>query len=187
MPNARRHDEIAVSSAVLMTPVSAAVWLSLNKSPIEAGVYTLLFIGSHLICSYWLSPDLDLNSAIDDRWGPLKYIWKPYEWAVPHRHWFSHSGISVIFRLLYLALYGLGVVLIVNTFAAGTLAVVGGWLMHIAQTYPLECGLFLLGAVVSDSIHTMTDYLYTSGKRWLRTLPRPVRRLFVGRNRTRRS
>ena len=62
------------------------------------------------------SPDLDLDSAIDDRWGIFFWIWRPYMWLVPHRSRLLSHGLVIapLLRLLYfylvvLLLIGFGV------------------------------------------------------------------------------
>jgi uncharacterized metal-binding protein len=170
-----------------MAPVSGAAWLVLGGTPKQALTNTAIFIGSHLACSYWLSPDLDIDSAIDNRWGILGFLWKPYEKAVPHRHWLSHSGFSVLLRLLYLLAIIVIVLLLLNQVFAGVWHQSVAWTERMLDAYPLEIGVFLLGAIVSDAIHTISDYLSTSYKRNVRRMPRFLRRLFTWSSRQRRK
>ncbi len=187
MPSVQRHDDIATVSAFVMAPVSGAAWLALGGTPEQALTNTAIFIGSHLACSYWLSPDLDIDSAIDNRWGILGFLWKPYEKAVPHRHWLSHSGFSVLLRLLYLLAIIVIVLLLLNQVFAGVWHQSVAWTERMLDAYPLEIGVFLLGAIVSDAIHTISDYLSTSYKRNVRRMPRFLRRLFTWSSRQRRK
>jgi len=186
MPNAQRHDELAIISAIVMTPISGATWLLLDASPQQAAINTAILVGSHLACSHWLSPDLDIDSSIDNRWGIFGFLWKPYEKAIPHRHWLSHSGFSVLLRLGYLLLIIALVLLLVELVLAGTLLSVYAWLERFVRTHPLEIGLFLLGAFISDALHTITDHISTTRKRWTRNMPRPLRALLNPRYRRRR-
>ncbi|MEB3286272.1 MAG: metal-binding protein [Vampirovibrionales bacterium] len=51
----------------------------------------------------FLSPDLDTRSTPFYRWGPFRFIWWPYQWAVKHRSSLSHGlFVAPFFRLLYL-------------------------------------------------------------------------------------
>jgi uncharacterized metal-binding protein len=161
MPNARTHDRIAITSAFVLAPATAGALILLDEPRTDVMIGTALLVGSHLVCSYWLSPDLDLDSAIDDRWGPLRPIWLPYQKIVPHRHWFSHSGISALLRLLYLAAIALLVLLLAGLLIPGALQTVTTWLGTLVQDYPLETLLVAVGAVVSDAIHTGSDYFST--------------------------
>ncbi len=168
MPNARAHDRIALQSAVVLAPLSAAALLSLDYPPEQVTIGTALLVGTHLACSHWLSPDLDLDSAVDDRWGSLRLIWLPYRRIVPHRHWFSHSGISALLRIVYLVLMLGGLLFLVSFFVPGASDSVAAWLSDMVRTYPRETALIALGAVISDLVHTTTDYLYSLRVRVLR-------------------
>jgi uncharacterized metal-binding protein len=137
-------------------------------APQQAALDTAILVGSHLVCSYWLSPDLDIDSAIDDRWGPLRLLWWPYQRLVPHRHWISHSGVSALLRLLYLVLM-LNAILFLAGFVLPEEAqrVVWGSIVFVRE-HPREMMLVLLGAVFSDIVHTMSDRISTRHKRRLR-------------------
>jgi uncharacterized metal-binding protein len=112
-----------------------------------------------MVCSYWLSPDLDIRSAIAPRWGSLAVLWKPYELVVPHRSWFSHSGISALFRLLYFGVI-VSLVLSATGMVTGFYAT-GIWLYDMARQYPLFTLLVLGGAVFADLLHVVADMVTT--------------------------
>ena len=71
----------------------------------ESGV---IAASANLLGGLLLSPDLDLVSPPYQRWGPLRWIWVPYQRLIPkHRHWLSHGVlIGSVLRLLYLFLWG---------------------------------------------------------------------------------
>ena len=49
--------------------------------------------------------DLDLESDPYNRWGYLKFIWKPYQKVFKHRSFFTHGPIlGTMIRLLWIAL-----------------------------------------------------------------------------------
>lgn len=190
MPDGVTHDKIAVAASPLLTggAVIAQHWA--GRPPLEALLGGLLLTASHLACSHWLSPDLDLGSApIDERWGLLRPIWRPYEALIPHRHWLSHSGLSAILRLVYLfvalnlvlALLA-GVILLqgllIGLFIPGTAgsAALLGWLwgqyvaistagLALVAAHPVETGAVLLGALAADLLHTGADKADTAAKR----------------------
>jgi uncharacterized metal-binding protein len=168
MPNHTVHDTIAL----ITTPIAAAggaaalhIW---GGQPLQPALTSgAILAASHLISSYYLSPDLDLRSAIAPRWGPLSILWKPYEFIVPHRSWLSHSGISALLRLAYL---GLIVSLILS--ALGIITGVydtGLWLYDLATTHPHLTILILTGAILADLIHVAAD-LITSEIRHLTSI-----------------
>lgn len=191
MPSGRTHDLIGVvASPILLATTTVALGLGLKQPALGALMGGLVLTSSHLACTNWLSPDLDLGSSeIAGRWGRLRFIWGPYDRMVPHRHWLSHSGFSAILRLLYLfaALnimsFSIALVMLVMTFVIG-LFVSGTasgrevivWLFDqylalgtagfkLVETYPVETGLFLLGAFISDLLHTVADLISTWVKR----------------------
>src|SRR5919108_4816089 len=100
MPAARTHDAITVATGLALAPLGYFGLISLGKPPADAALDTLILAGAHLLSGIMFSPDLDLDSAIDDRWGIFFWIWRPYMWLVPHRHrWLSHGlVVSAILR-----------------------------------------------------------------------------------------
>lgn len=59
-------------------------------------------LGTTLFSGLMLSPDLDLDSSIYRRWGPLRFLWWPYQKLVPHRSPISHSIFwGPVVRLIY--------------------------------------------------------------------------------------
>jgi uncharacterized metal-binding protein len=173
MPDAKTHDMIAMAASLAIAPASYYALGTLGDPPQMAWYGALWVTGAHLIGSFWLSPDLDIDSAIDDRWGPLFWIWRPYMWAVPHRHWLlSHSGVSGLFRLFYLYLI-VSVILIVLEFLGVLLGLIseqGLYLLFQAlvsggiQAFPRQVALIAAGVVISDLIHSVSDLISTAMK-----------------------
>ena len=53
-----------------------------------------------------LGPDLDIHSIQYRRWGPLRWIWLPYQIAIKHRSHFSHGPvIGTALRIAYLSIW----------------------------------------------------------------------------------
>lgn len=190
MPSGETHDRIAVAVSPLLLVGGAAAARALGQPPLGALLDGLLLTASHLACSHWLSPDLDLGSSlIDKRWGLLAPIWRPYERLIPHRHWLSHSGFSAFLRLAYLfvalnvVLLGLGLLVLligflIGLFIAGTpeAAVLWGWLreqylavstagLALLRARPAEALAVVAGAFFSDFIHSVSDKIDTARKR----------------------
>ena len=98
MPSGKIHDRITAIGAALAVPV----WWYLTPSPPDGAVGGTLVV-STLFSGWFLSPDLDLDSSIYKRWGPLRFLWYPYKKMVPHRSWVSHSWfLSPLMRVGYL-------------------------------------------------------------------------------------
>lgn len=178
MPNARTHDAITIVTGVALAPFSYVTLLAQGHSPAVAGGGTLLLVGAHLLSGIMFSPDLDIDSAIDDRWGPLYWIWRPYMWLTPHRRWFSHGLIlPPLLRLLYFG----GVLSLLWIVVAWLFAQIGivvpryhvyvtRYLLALIDAYPREAWLVAFGFITGGAAHTIADWLVTSGKNILRSL-----------------
>lgn len=201
MPSGSTHDRIAVAASPLLAGAGIAAGHWLGRPPLEAILGGMLLVASHLACSHWLSPDLDLGSApIDERWGVLRPIWRPYERLIPHRHWLSHSGLSALLRLVYLfvalnvVLLLLGLLMLLEGALIGWLVAssVGSralwaWLwerylavstagLALVRAYPAETLAVAAGALAADLLHTLADRADTARKRRYRRRARSARR-----------
>lgn len=100
MASGKTHDEIAVASGPLLGLVAFAVCRNLEAS-VAIGLGCLMG-------GYWLSPDLDTRSRPYQRWGPLRWIWLPYQKTFRHRSPWSHGPlVGTTVRVLYVAAWGL--------------------------------------------------------------------------------
>jgi uncharacterized metal-binding protein len=98
MPNAPTHDFLTL---VTVTGADVAYF---NLAPHPNPTLAALFTASYVFAGYACAGDLDLKSKEYRRWGPLRFLWLPYQKLVPHRSWVSHGLIfGGVFRLLYLA------------------------------------------------------------------------------------
>jgi uncharacterized metal-binding protein len=189
VPGARTHDLITVVTGAALMPPAYAVFA--GAGPVQATSLVGWFVGAHLLSGIMFSPDLDLDSAIDDRWGPLFWIWRPYMWMVPHRRFFSHSLVfSPLLRLLYFYV-AVVVTLVVGAWLLGTAGVTVPYL-HVVVTeriffvlreYPAEVRAFLLGFITGSAAHTIADWLVTGGKRYLRAFGFRVQRDYSNHDR----
>lgn len=103
MPSGRTHDRITWVST---PPVGLVTW-HYTGSLAETLAMGLAFLFAGLM----FSGDLDLPSVQYKRWGPFRWIWKPYQWWIPHRSPLSHGILlGPLVRLAYmsavLALFG---------------------------------------------------------------------------------
>jgi uncharacterized metal-binding protein len=190
MPDARGHDLITILTGAIMAP---PVFASLTASdPPSAALYTGVFVGSHLISGMMFSPDLDLNSAIDNRWGLFGWIWWPYMQVVPHRHFWSHG--LVIPPLLRLG-YFLAFVIVFLYGIARVLALIGivvpdyhihlvASLQSIMADNPTLTMCFFLGFITGGAVHSIADWLVTGGKRYLGMVGYRPRRSYANHDRS---
>jgi uncharacterized metal-binding protein len=120
----------------------------------------VLFAGSYVGASLFLSPDLDLaRSDASQRWRAARFLWLPYAALFRHRG-ISHSPLlGPLTRLLYLVvLGGLG---------WGLLHAVAG--VPFPRAIPWESALpVLVGLYLPQLLHVLLDRVVTSGKRVFR-------------------
>lgn len=182
MPNAQGHDLITIVSGVVMASPAFA-FFSTSGSAVPM-LDTAILIGAHLLSGMMFSPDLDLDSHIDDRWGVFYWIWRPYMRLIPHRHFWSHGLIlAPLLRLLYF--YGM-LQLLIFCFAwlfAQLGVVVPNYhtrlidvILHVVSSYPQQVLIFLLGFITGSAAHTIADWFVTGGKRYLGRMGFRVRR-----------
>ena len=94
MPNANAHDSITYILIPFTFLAAEMYW----GNPVVSVIATLAMLFSGLM----FGPDLDLNSRPYRRWGPLRFIWKPYQAALPHRSHLSHGPLlGTIIRIVY--------------------------------------------------------------------------------------
>lgn len=175
MPDHKTHDQLGLIAAAALIPSSYAVLhYGLDAAPAAAYSGMLLVVGSHLWATWMLSPDLDINSAIYERWGPLRWLWLPYQTFTPHRSWFSHSGISGAFRLVYLALAVWMVLWVLTWFGQAALRIsetpayhdqFWSWLTSSVQAAgPWPAVLIVAGVVIADLVHVVADLVTSEVK-----------------------
>lgn len=101
MPNARAHDSITFALIPFTYLAAEMYW----DDPMTSVIATVAMLFSGLM----FGPDLDLDSKPYRRWGPLRYLWKPYQAALPHRSTLSHGPIlGTVIRIAYfLIVFGL--------------------------------------------------------------------------------
>ena len=177
MPSAPVHDFITVAVAVAAAPVALVAGLP----PGETGALAATF----LVGGLFFSPDLDLHSTPYMRWGPLRFMWWPYQVLIPHRSWLSHSLIvGGLLRLAYFAaiLYALslGLLLLLHLVApvdpTGTLWIATQGLGGYIGRHPAVSLYVLGGFVASGATHVIADVIWSGLKRRFRRLSRRPRR-----------
>lgn len=165
MPSGRTHDRITLWGL----PIVAGLTFGQTQS----GNLTLIVSGAFLFSGLMFGPDLDLHSIQYKRWGPLRWIWIPYQKTLWHRSLWSHGPIiGTTLRVLYLAtwlgllgIFGLGLV---------TLIYGEGWSwQRLAQSakasltgYTAEWIALYLGLELGAVSHSVSDWGGSAYKRF---------------------
>jgi uncharacterized metal-binding protein len=176
MPNARTHDGITVVTGIALAPVTYVALVAQGQPATVSGVDSLVLVGAHLFSGIMFSPDLDIDSAIDNRWGIFYWLWRPYMWLTPHRRWFSHGLVlPPLLRLLYLATVLTLLFLSIAWLLAQISIVVPNYHLYVADylvtlvyAHPRRTWLFAFGFITGGAAHSIADWLATGGKRFLR-------------------
>jgi uncharacterized metal-binding protein len=179
MPGVHTHDVITIVTGAALVPIAYLGQLGAGIDAGEALTNTGLLVGAHIVSGVMFSPDLDLDSAIDDRWGIFYWIWRPYMWVVPHRHRLLSHGlvISQLLRLLYFYVVVM-LLLIGGAWILGRIGIVvpdyhtrlTNTLLGLARDYPRQTLAFIAGFCTGGAAHTIADWMVTGGKRYLRRL-----------------
>jgi uncharacterized metal-binding protein len=171
MPSGKVHDKLTIIGAVAAIPV----WLAFAPRPWDWTAGATL-VGATLFSGLMLSPDLDLNSSIYHRWGPFKFLWWPYQKAIPHRSRLSHSLLlGPALRLAYFALIVWGLFRI-GTWAASLWGPVtmnrnqmsqagGDFLINFWRTHPNHFLMFLVGTFLGTALHVGADAIPHKSKK----------------------
>ncbi len=173
MPNAKTHDILTVASAIALAPPTYFYFHSQGLETQQMWINCALLAGAHLLSGLMFSPDLDIDSAIDNRWGPLFWIWRPYMWLVPHRsRWLSHGlVIPPLLRLLYFTALLLSILQVISwgTRQCGIpcpdlVAVLWQQFVHLTYQQPAAIGVVLIGFITGSAAHTLADWTVSGGK-----------------------
>jgi uncharacterized metal-binding protein len=163
MPMGRTHRAI---NTYLCVPLTGGAIYFAHWSPLQA----IAFGAGYCFATFFMNPDLDLDSVGYQSWGPLRIIWWPYQKALAHRSYFSHFPvISTLLRIVYLMWFPVLLLLLLggSVQAVARDAIFDWW--PIVGIYVL---IFILGMIVSDSIHTILDTVSTDLKRMFSRHPR---------------
>lgn len=134
MPGYRTHDIAAYTAAPIIIVTSLYV---------IPPIYSLLLGAAFLVSNYYFSPDLDIDSIMNRRWGALQWLWWPYKRLFRHRSFWTHSGpFSATVRFLYIVLWLLPLFLIIPP-------------PH--YTFVVIC---YLAMILADMLHTALDLLF---------------------------
>jgi uncharacterized metal-binding protein len=169
VPSGKVHDKITLVGAIVAIPV----WWYLTPAPQNWAIGGTLVV-STLFSGWLLSPDLDLNSSIYKRWGPLRFLWYPYQKMIPHRSWISHSWfLSPLMRVGYLlvmtwlmawaTLWGIRQASGLGPGVPETTPL--DLIQSLYSRFPQHTLMTIIGLIFGTALHTGADTLYSSLKR----------------------
>ncbi|MCK4928803.1 MAG: metal-binding protein [Methanosarcinales archaeon] len=95
MPDGKNHNTINIIILMLILSVTYALFsrpdisIHIQLPGIEL---ILIFSLTYLFGTFFLSPDLDIESSPYNRWGVFKFLWWPYKVIFKHRG-LSHNPV----------------------------------------------------------------------------------------------
>lgn len=166
MPSGRTHDRITLW--LLPGVVTVAFYATLNIS------LTVITCIGFLLGGFMMGPDLDIHSVQYKRWGPLRWIWYPYQASLKHRSRWSHGPlIGTIIRVVYFALWlgilGLVIVEVMNALWDAQLT----WndlrdTVHFSiKTYLWEWVALVIGLELGALSHYASDWIGSNVKKMM--------------------
>lgn len=189
MPNTPVHDFLTIASGIVLAPGIYGVLYEANVANQTAVVITTLILTAHVVSGVLFSPDLDLDSRIHKRWGMFFYIWLPYKWIIPHRHFWSHGlvlppllRLGYFFGMIILTIFlieriaasaGIDLPIVHNSVAWAILAWIG--------QNEMVSVCIAIGFISGSAVHSIADWLHSGGKKLIRTLFVPRRGTQVAR------
>lgn len=153
MPNGKNHTKINITLlfAILLSLHTTFMKTYIPPEYLEFDTITI-FSFAFIFGTYYLSPDLDIQSEPFKRWGILKFIWQPYQKIFKHRG-ILHNPI-------------LGPIIIIST--VGLLIIkpiVILFKLKITNLPTKYIILLLSGIIVSIEAHIIADTIGTKAKR----------------------
>jgi uncharacterized metal-binding protein len=152
MPRGITHDKITFVSAPL---VGISTYALTNDS-----ISTMIVTGAFVFSGLMFSGDLDLPSRQYFRWGPLRFIWKPYQRMFSHRSIWTHGVLlGTIIRVLYLYLWISAGLLIstVTPFVEGSFLDIQRNIMATLNNHSTTVLHIFVGLLVGAFSHTAAD------------------------------
>ena len=139
MPSGTTHERI--NTVLLLSCIIGYLnWSGFGRTT-ELAIFSISFI----FASYFLSPDLDINSKAYKSWGPLRYLWWPYQKIFKHRGWSHHPLLGPATIIANLLIY-LTILVILTGFDVKS----------VPRDYYAH---FFVGIVLSIEFHILCDQL----------------------------
>lgn len=129
MPGHETHELVNI---VILIPVLIGLY---HVTPI---LNIVPFALGYLLCTFYLTPDLDINSKPYNRWKSLRILWWPYKTLFKHRG-ISHHPIW------------------------GPISLIGYWIILISPIlYLIQLPFIyiiapILGMIIAIELHIITD------------------------------
>ena len=152
MPDGKTHE--IINAAVLLVVLSFISYIMWEENSIAIkyldNYVILAFSLSYMFATFFLSPDLDINSTPYKRWKMLRILWWPYKVVFKHRGFSHHPIIGPLSIILNFAVI-----------VAALLLLAGVELQSISSSFIIAT---TAGMVLSIEVHIVSDSLVSKIK-----------------------
>ncbi|MEA3294453.1 MAG: DUF2227 family putative metal-binding protein [Euryarchaeota archaeon] len=138
MPSDKIHTKINLLMLVIILTIMFMVGLK------DVQLVTI-FVLTYLFATYFLSPDLDIDSTPYKRWGVFRVLWYPYKTLIKHGGISHHpiaGPISILLNLFIILL---------------PLLVFAKVILGIQSISTEIVGVIIIGCLLPIEIHIITD------------------------------
>jgi uncharacterized metal-binding protein len=153
MPDGKTHEMI--NAVVLMASIAGLYYLSTKYGNAVIGSYLntytiLIFSVAYLFATFFLSPDLDIDSNSYRRWKMFRIFWWPYKVIFKHRG-FSHNPVLGPLSLVA----NLALIVVPLLLLAG---------VDLQNMPPNFIAAAIAGIVLSIEVHIISDNVFSKMK-----------------------
>ncbi|MEM1368349.1 MAG: metal-binding protein [Cyanobacteria bacterium P01_H01_bin.15] len=173
MPSGRTHDRITL---LCLPAFTALCWWGFKDAR-----YALLAGSAFLFSGLMFGPDLDIHSQQYKRWGPLRWLWLPYQKLLRHRSLWSHGFlVGTLGRILYLGFWlmlGLGGGQLIYSWLTKTPLLNVGFqqLRPLSEELRADAISIWLGLETGAMSHSLSDWVVSFYKKRRKKSNRSVR------------
>lgn len=157
MPSGKTHFAIEATAGIALGAVLSMPPVRDNlPEALVAPAMLIAFFSGYIFSMFLISPDLDLaNSSARKRWGPIGFLWIPYDIIFKHRGASHHLILGTGTRLLYLSC----VLFLPATWFAWYMGWIAPELTQPTDVLPLLplAAAFIIGAYLPDVLHVVAD------------------------------
>ncbi len=153
MPNGKTHTKINIVLLFVILLSLHTTFMQTHIPPeyLEFDAITIFSLAL-IFGTYYLSPDLDIQSEPFKRWGILRHIWWPYQKIFKHRGKLHHPLLGPIIIISTVGLLIIAPIVILFNFK----------ITCIPTKYIIS---LLTGIIISIESHIIADTIWTKTKR----------------------
>lgn len=169
MPSGKTHDFLTYTST---TACAYCLWhYQVTNDLSLIGIFSIASLFGGLM----FGPDLDIKSVQYNRWGPLKFIWLPYQ-AFGHRSKKTQSHDALFGPLVRIGYFFCAIVFL-SIFAAGVFSIFDKKLslsflfslINLILQIPFKYQIsFLIGLWFGNIMHYLADWVWEFVPVWLK-------------------